>query len=291
MSKRYVEKKSLGRGRTGSVHEARDTKTGKRVTIRRFDVAPAKFENQSVRSEFFNTTGDLCRMNHPNILKALDSGIDDRGAYLVTEMASGLHLSKLMKSPGKGLPMNAAYQLAVQMLGAYEEAASYGFYHYALSPSSVLGTEMEDGSFHFKLIDLGLSRLQPLLSGGDEAIADQLDPALMASEVYEGKPEGAKSSLYMLGQLLYWVCAGGHPMAGLSLATANAKHKAGEIPFLRGYRADLPEIFRKWIYYLIQPDLSLRLRSISEARLLIPSFKDFQESVRVLLPRKMELDS
>lgn len=144
--------------------------------------------------------------------------------------------------------------------------------------------------YHFRLMDLGHSRLIPLLGGAD-VMSKSLDPALMAPEVYEGNPAGAQSSLYMLGQMIYWVCAGGHPLAGLSLATANAKHKAGEMPHLRGYRADIPDSLVRWIYYLIQPDVKARLRNFREARFLLPSFEEIEgERVTVAAPRKMTFE-
>lgn len=279
----------MGRGRAGTIYEAYDTELNKPVVLRRFDIPDEEYQSQRWRTDFFSITGDLQRIKHPNILAVLDSDFDEEGPYIITEQAPGIRLSKMMPKQGVGIPLEAVYQLASQMLDAYQVAMSFGFYHYALSPSSVLGYEKHEGDYHFTLMDLGHSKLIPLLNNkSSDSIAKTLDPALLAPEVYEGKPLGIQSSLYMLGHLLYWVSAGGHPLAGLSLRTAHAKHKAGEMPYLKGYRADMPDNFRKWIYRLIEPNPERRPESIIEARLLMPGSDEVEADTFRPQPRKMD---
>ncbi|SHI46944.1 Serine/threonine protein kinase [Rubritalea squalenifaciens DSM 18772] len=289
MSERYQTGDCLGRGRAGSVYEAYDTQQNKSVILRRFDVPEEEYQNNRWRSEYLTITNDLKRIKHPNILEVLDSDFDEEGPFIVTDQAPGIRLSKMMPGQGTGIPLKAIYHLASQMLDAYQVAMSFGFYHYALSPSSILGYEHQDNEYHFTLMDLGHSKLIPLIANNsNDALAKTLDPALLAPEVYEGNPQGIQSSLYMLGQLLYWVSAGGHPLAGLSLRTAHAKHKAGEMPYLKGYRADMPDNFRKWIYRLIEPNPDRRPESIIEARMLMPASDEVNAEIFRPQPRKMD---
>lgn len=276
MSQRYIIKQQFGAGRAGAVYHAFDAELGRNVAFRRFDAHRYLFNDPQWRTRYYEVVGDLCRINHSNILSVLDAGIDELGPYLVSAHVEGTRLSKIMN--GKGLEIDVLHSLAHQCLEALQAAEEYGFYHHALCPSSILGGPKISGGYQFILMDLGHSKLIPLLRGGDTStLSATLDSALMAPEVYDGRPQGIKSSLYMVGQLLYWAAVGGHPLAGLPLDLARAKHGAGEIPFLRAYRSDMPENFRRWIYWLIEPDPADRPLSAAVALSQLPSLESVQE--------------
>lgn len=290
MSQRYLIKKQFGAGRAGSVYHAFDNELGRMVAFRRFDAYSYLFTDPQWQTRYYEVVGDLCRINHGNILSVFDAGIDELGPYLVTALVEGDRLSKIMN--GEGLELSVLHSLAKQGIEALQAAEEYGFYHHALCPSSILGTKKLSGGYHFTLMDLGHSKLIPLLRGGDAAaLSATLDSALMAPEVYDGKPQGIRSSLYMIGQLLYWAAVGGHPLAGLPLALARAKHGAGEIPFLRAYRSELPENFRRWIYWLIEPEPADRPMSAAVALSQLPSLESVLEVPTVPQPMAFDADA
>lgn len=290
MADRYRIEQELGTGRAGAVYEAYDTELNRQVAFRRFDTAEENFTSDAWRDHFFDVVSDLSRINHANILSVLDAGIDETGPYVVTAHVEGMRLSRVMKQEGQ-MKLAELYSLTRQGLDALQAAEEFGYYHHALCPSSVIASPKASGGYHYTLMDLGHSKLIPLVAeGGDEmALSKTLDPALMAPEIFDGKPAGIRSSLYMFGQLIYWVAAGGHPLAGLSLELAHAKHQAGEIPYLRAYRADLPEAFRQWIYWLIQPDPNKRPPSVMEAIKKLPSYE--QATTEPKLPQPMRMDA
>ncbi|MFC4991973.1 serine/threonine-protein kinase [Rubritalea tangerina] len=289
MGDRYRIEQELGTGRAGAVYEAYDTELNRPVAFRRFDTVEENLEDEAWRGRFFDVVSDLSRISHANILSVLDAGIDESGPYLVTAHVEGLRLSQVMKHAGQ-MDLVELYSLTTQCLDALQAAEEYGYYHHALCPSSIIATPKASGGFHYILMDLGHSKLIPLVGEeGMQTLSKTLDPALMAPEIFEGQPEGIRSTLYMFGQLIYWVAAGGHPLAGISLELAHAKHKAGEIPFLRSYRADLPEAFRQWIYWLIQPDPAKRPKSVMEAIRKLPSYED--ATTAPSLPQPMRMDA
>jgi len=289
MGKRYRIEQELGAGRAGAVYEAFDTELDRRVAFRRFDTLEENFHDEVWRKQFFDVVSDLSRISHANILSVLDAGIDDDGPYLVTTHVEGLRLSQLIKHSGQ-LEIKELYSLTCQCLDALQAAEEFGYFHHALSPSSVIATLKLSGGHHYTMMDLGHSKLIPLVSTeGEFGLSKTLDPALMAPEIFEGKPEGIRSTLYMLGQLIYWMAAGGHPLAGISLELAHAKHKAGEIPFLKSYRADLPEAFRQWIYWLIEPDPVKRPGSVMDAIKQLPSLE--VATTEPTLPKPMRMDA
>lgn len=286
---RYRIEHELGRGRAGSVYEAFDVELNRQVAFRRFNTSTENSRNAEWCQRFFDVVRDLSSINHPNILSVFDAGIDGVGPYLVTAHVEGLRLSQLMKMSGQ-MSLEGVYSLAHQALDALQAAEQYGYFHHALCPSSVIASPKVSGGYHYTMMDLGHSKLIPLVSSeGDIALSKTLDPALMAPEIYEGRPDGMRSTLYMLGQLIYWVAAGGHPMAGFSLALAHAKHKAGEIPFLNSYRADFPEAFRKWLYWLIEPDPLKRPGSVLDAIKYFPTYEE--ATTQPVLPQPMRMEA
>lgn len=289
MGDRYRIDERLGSGRAGAVYDAYDTELNRRVALRRFNTSKEIYNSATWLVNFKDVVSDLSSINHANILRVLDAGIDEDGPYLVTAQVEGYHLSKILKREGT-MSLAEIYSLTEQCLGALQAAEEYGFYHHALSSSSVVGTPKPSGGYHYTLMDMGHSKLIPLVEGGDAyALSKTLDPALMAPELFEGKPRGIRSSLYMLGHIIYWVTIGGHPLAGLSLELAHAKHLAGEIPYIKGYRSDLPEEFRKWIYWLIQPNPDHRPNSVRDAIARLPSFKE--ATTEPTMPQPMPMDA
>jgi serine/threonine protein kinase len=289
MGTRYRIEQELGTGRAGVVYQAFDTELNRQVAFRRFNTAEENFHDEEWRRQFSDVVSDLSQISHSNILSLLDAGIDNDGPYLVTARVEGLRLSQLIKHSVQ-MEIGELYSLTCQCLDALQAAEEFGYFHHALCPSSVIATPKPSGGYHYTMMDLGHSKLIPLVSAeGEFGLSKTLDPALMAPEIYEGKPQGIRSTLYMLGQLLYWMAAGGHPLAGYSLELAHAKHKAGEIPYLKSYRADFPEPFRQWIYWLIQPESAKRPRSMMDAIKQLPSYE--AATTQPTLPKPVRMDA
>lgn len=269
------------------MYEAYDTELNRLVALRRFDTSEENLNNEDWLRRFNEVVSDLSGISHSNILSVFDAGVDESGPFIVTAHVEGLRISQILKQ-NEQMSLRGLYDLTTQCLDALQAAENAGYYHHALCPSSIIGTPKASGGYHYILMDLGHSKLIPLIASGDKlALSKTLDPALMAPEIFEGKPCGAKSTLYMLGQLIYWVAVGGHPLAGLSLELAHAKHQAGEIPYLRAYRADIPEVFRKWIYWLIESDLEKRPSSVMTAIDELPSFEEATTAPSLPQPMRM----
>lgn len=289
MGMRYRIEEQIGIGRAGAVYKALDTQLNRHVALRRFNTDLLNCSDDLWLNEFRDIVSDLSRINHPNVLSIFDADVDEIGPYLVTAHVEGDRLSLLLKKDG-GMTIKEIYSFTRQCLNALQAAEGLGYYHHALSPSSVIASPRPSGGYHYTLMDLGHSKLLPLAACDDSlALSKTLDPALMAPEVYEGNPSGIRSTLYMFGQLIYWLIVGGHPFAGLSLDLAHAKHKAGEIPYIRAYRSDVSEAFRRWIYWLIEPDVALRPESVMKAIKKLPSFEDAIAEAK--LPQPMRIDA
>jgi len=267
---RYKIKSSLGVGRLGQVYLAEDRSIGRNVILRQFDI-PGDMERDAFEKEFLSIVKDLSSIEDASILPVLDAGIEGDFAYIVGASANGDILQNLLG--GGVFGVHDVYHLAEQLLEALGQLGQHGFYHYHFRLSSVLVQKKANGGKHFLLMDMGYSKLMPLIHGlGKEE--DLIAPAFAAPELCDGNPKGEVTSMFMIGQLCYAMLADCHPLATLSLATAIAKHRAGELPYISGFREGIPDVFKKWMYKLMSPDWKDRPQSVSEALNIMPTFDE-----------------
>ena len=276
---RYKITRSLGNGRLGQVYLAEDAVLGRNVILRQFSI-PIGEERGGFEEKFLDLVKDLSMVEGGSVLPVLDAGIEGDTAYVVGASANGDTIKNML---GKGVfSVRDVYQLAEQLLEALGELRQYGFFHYHFRLSSVLVQEKANGGKHFMLMDMGYSKLMPLIHG-KSAEKTMICPAFAAPELCAGTPVGEITSVVMIGQLCYALLADGHPLGKLPLATAIAKHRVGELPYISGFRGDIPEVFRVWMYKLMSPNWEDRPQSIEEALAQMPTESQLsQESVGVI---------
>jgi serine/threonine-protein kinase len=265
--KRYKIKHSLGNGRLGKVYLAEDTLMVRDVILRKFDI-PQNKDRSAFEKEFLSLMKDLSRVESASLLPVLDAGIEGDTAYMVGASVKGDTFKSMLGK--KEFEVHDVYHLAEQLLVALGLFRQYGFFHYHFRLSSVLVQKKANGSKHFLLMDMGYSKLMPMIHG-QEAEKKMISPAFAAPELCAGMPMGEITSLFMIGQLCYAMLADCHPLAGLPLATAYAKHRVGELPYISGYREGIPEAFKTWMYKLMSPNWKDRPQSVEEALALMPT--------------------
>ena len=78
-------------------------------------------------------------LNHPNIITVYDIGSEGGTDFVVMEYVAGKTLDQLI--PRKGMRLNEALKLAIQMADALAKAHSAGIVHRDLKPGNVMVTE------------------------------------------------------------------------------------------------------------------------------------------------------
>lgn len=265
---RYEIIKLLGKGRTGGVYEADDTILKRKVALRRFFSDQRENDVSAWQDDFNNISQNLCNLQNPGLITVFDAGIDDDGAFMITQLVDGKNLSDRLAE--SHLEEWEAHDLASQLLDTLSSCHDAGFIHGALTPGSIMMVERARGGHRYIILDLGLCRLAPLIQGADSYLAMMADPALMAPELFNGSSATEKSDIYMLGQLIYTTLAGGHPFAGISLQEVGQKHANDELPPITDYRPDLSPAFVTWLESLTKPNPDERPETILEAAKSLP---------------------
>jgi serine/threonine-protein kinase len=155
----------------------------------------------------------LARVKHPQVVRFLDFGFDQRWPYLVTEYFEGRPLGDLLRDGG-ALPPAWAIYLVSQMADALGAVWRAGYVHRDVKPDNIL----VGPNGVAKLIDFGLAKANALRT--NEA---HPEPEMAGTAAYIA-PEQAKDAsdvdlradIYSLGVTLYEALTGKLPFTGRS---------------------------------------------------------------------------
>jgi WD40 repeat protein/tRNA A-37 threonylcarbamoyl transferase component Bud32 len=228
----------LGEGGMGQVYKARHSRLGRLVALKL--IHPKHLGDEAARRRFLRETRSLSRLDHPNIVRALDAGEEHDRLYLVMELVEGTDLAHMVKEKG-GLPIGLACECARQAALGLQHAHEQGLVHRDVKPSNLLLTA--DGTV--KVLDLGLARPCAEDEGDSTSLTDTGmtvgTPDYVAPEqIIDSKRVDIRADLYSLGCTLYHLLAGRPPFAGGTMGLKLVKHQTEEPEPLAALREEVP---------------------------------------------------
>jgi serine/threonine protein kinase len=262
----YSIESQIGRGGMGAVFRAVNTKLNKAVALK---ILPSDFlTNLEAVQRFEREMRSLGSVDHPNVIRALDAGEIDGIHYLAMEFVQGVDLDHFIRKTGPCKPELACRFLSQAATGLHV-AHLAGLVHRDIKPANIMVTI--DGIA--KVADLGLARIQ----GQDQGTsADEMTqrhqimgtPDYMSPEQWEDTARAdARSDLYSLGCVLYFMLSGRAPYASQGNSTVGQKMKAHITqppPSLETLHDDLPDALSNLYSDLMQKDPALRPQSALE---------------------------
>ena len=191
----------LGQGSMGVVFDAEDPK-GRRVALKTIRPSGLKTRSEQIAARFAREAQILQQLDHPGIVRLIDSGRDGDTLYLAMELVEGVSLLAVRRQGPLGF--HPLVQLGVQVAEALSFLHEAGVIHRDIKPANIL-----IGSTGQPVItDFGISGLNEATN-----ITQQGDllgsPGFMAPEVIQGDPTTPASDLYSLGRLLFELGARG----------------------------------------------------------------------------------
>ena len=198
----------LGRGGMGCVMLANEQKTGRAVAIKTL-LPEVAVTDQAVR-RFMREIQVAAALDHPNIVRFIESGTNHGAVYLVTEYVEGSDAAKLADAQGGRLPYAHAINIVAQALDALAYAHEKGYIHRDIKESNIL-VKGSAPNFTAKLTDFGLAKsfTQSGMSGitmaGDMAGTFAYMPPEQIKDFRNVRPT---SDIYAIGMTAYSLLAG-----------------------------------------------------------------------------------
>ena len=214
----------LGSGGMGSVWLATQLSTHRKVAIK--IMSQSFFGSEKAQNRFTREVELTARLDHPNIAKVYDSGLNAGNYFYVMEYIEGINLDLYVESVE--LSQTQILRLMVQVCKAVYHAHLKGVIHRDLKPSNILVTE--DGRPH--VLDLGLAKS---FLGEDSNVQVSIDgeisgtPAYMSPEQARGdlKQIDMRADVYSLGVILFRLLTG-QPPHDLSGSRMEVLKRVGE---------------------------------------------------------------
>ena len=265
----YEMIKLLGRGGMGCVMLARSEKTGRAVAIKTL-LPEVAVTDQAVR-RFVREIEVAAALDHPNIVRYLESGTHNGAVYLVTEFVEGSDAARLADSQGGRLPYKQAIDVITQALDALAYAHGKGYIHRDIKESNILLSGSAP-NYTAKLTDFGLAKsfTQSGMSGitmaGDMAGTFAYMPPEQIKDFRNVKPT---SDIYAIGMTAYSLLAGDTALdvgpSGDMAATVRAIFEAPIVP-LRQRVPEVPERAAEVIERALAKDPAHRWQSAAAMR-------------------------
>ena len=196
----------LGQGGMGQVFRAEHAMMGREVAVK---VLPRAKSTPDTEAAFRREIRMLGRLDHPNLVRALDAGHDGKVYYLVTELVDGVDLRKQVLKYGT-LDEVAAAAVVSQVARGLAYAHAEGLVHRDVKPGNILVTP----AGRAKLLDVGLAgsvlESESTRLGRVVGTMDYMAP----EQIRSPDTVGPAADVYGLGCTLYFVLAGQVPFPG-----------------------------------------------------------------------------
>jgi len=169
----YRLEQCLGHGGMGAVYRAVHLGIERECAVKL--IRPARLANQEYVQRFHVEARALGRLEHPNILRVTDFGIDRSLGdvpYLVTELLAGGTLAFLLEDEPR-LPLDRALPILASVADALDFAHSRGVLHRDLKPSNIFLCPDQAEGQGVRILDFGLAKLvgpSEALPGGPAAL-------------------------------------------------------------------------------------------------------------------------
>ncbi|MDP3217346.1 MAG: serine/threonine-protein kinase, partial [Deltaproteobacteria bacterium] len=214
---RYRVIRELATGGMGTVYEAENTRTRRRVAIK--TIRPEVAQRVSVVQRFEREARAAGQLRHPNIIDVLDMGDDAEHQllFIVEEFLVGGDLGQCLRAVGT-LGPRAALATLLPIMDALVAAHAHGVVHRDLKPDNIFLHETPQGVIP-KLIDFGIAKLAEPSTDGRRASLGSLvgSPIYMSPEQARADASiDARTDVWSMGVVFYEALTGRTPFEGAS---------------------------------------------------------------------------
>lgn len=196
----------------------------------------------SARDRFEKEAQATASLRCPHTIQLYDYGVTESGAlYYVMELLDGYDLDLLVERFGP-LPASRAIHLLLQMCESLAEAHEAGLIHRDIKPANIYVCRYGRDVDFVKILDFGLVKTvhgseMPMNITAEHTIPGTA--AYLSPEQARGNRGDARSDLYALGCVAYWMLTGDLVFSGTTPIEQLVQH-AQETPLPPSARVEIP---------------------------------------------------
>ncbi|MDB4930420.1 MAG: Serine/threonine protein kinase PrkC, regulator of stationary phase, partial [Myxococcaceae bacterium] len=262
---RYRVVRELGRGGMGTVYEAENVRTHRRVALKTMrDGAP---DGDETRARFAREARAAGQLRHPNVVDVLDLGDDDgRGLrFIVQELLEGGDLGQCLRAVGSLAP-RATLATLLPVMDALAAAHARGVFHRDVKPDNLFLHEGSAGVVP-KVIDFGIAKLSANDVDPSRSITGEMvgSPNYVSPEQARGDREvDGRADVWSMGMVFYKCLSGAVAYAAPTTSMLLAKIIYEEPTPLAALAPSLPRDLTAVIQRAVVKDRALRWSSMAE---------------------------
>ncbi len=232
---RYEIRGEIGAGGMGIVYRAHDGRLQRDVAIK--TISPGFRVAGDALARFEREALAVSNVDHPNVVRVFDFGVQDERPYIVMELLRGQDMATLMEHGP--LAVERAVDILLGVSAGMSACHGRGIVHRDLKPRNVFLAQTLVGEVA-KVVDFGVSQLPGTehLTGPSDVIGTV---GYMSPEQAGGQDVDARSDQYALGVILYQCLTGRRPHEGSNPVRVMASIMTGSFARPTSHRADLPE--------------------------------------------------
>lgn len=264
----YRLKKLLGSGGMGEVYLAEHQMMKRPCAIK--VIRPEKAGDPRVLARFEREVRATAKLSHWNTIDIYDYGRTADGTfYYVMEFLPGHNLGEVVKDHGP-LPSNRLLYLMRQICDALTEAHSHNLIHRDIKPANIY-VAYRGGMYDVaKLLDFGLAKPLTDTTSANAGLTQEGSitgsPLFMSPEQASSEEVDARSDVYSLGAVMYFMATGKAPFQYENPLKVMIAHASEDPEPPRYLNADVPAELEEIILRSMEKRPADRFQTVAELR-------------------------
>lgn len=256
-------------GGMGRIYKARHTLMNRTVAIK--TILPTLITSKAAMKRLMQEASALSILDHPNILRVTDVGIEGGQPYLVMDFIQGTNLDHIVKN-GEPLPPSRAVPMFIAAAAGLEHAHQRGVIHRDIKPANIMICQYDGNPDFVKIVDFGIAKLDASELGEAVNLTATGEifgsPQYMSPEQCGAKPQDVRSDVYSLGCVMYFALTGHAPFTGGSPIECMYQQVHGEaVPFAQILpEVQLPRGLEEVVFKCLNKDPAGRYQTMEELR-------------------------